>query len=144
MANNYTQGATLVHAASLVPDGAAAAVAIVNDRVTRGGSDDHAWQDFTLKVEDWNGDLYIGSNESLNEDDLVRLFKAITNAKLLTKSIDIEFSSWCDKLRPGEFSGAYARVLPDGEILWFGTGLGDLTDDQLRRLVGIRESPDIA
>lgn len=141
MANNYTQGAALVPSEYLVSGGAAAAMAIVDSRVTRDECDDDAWLDFTLEVENWNGSLYIGSGESLNEDDLVRFLTAITEAKLLIKSFDLEFASYCDKLRPGDFGGCCVRVLPDGELLWFSTNLADLTDEQFRCLANVREHP---
>lgn len=134
MANNYCQGATLVPANCFVSEGAQKAFAIYEKLVE---SDDF----YGVDVEFWNGDLYVGTGESFDEDAFSTFIDAIVAQGLLVKSFDLELASYCDKLRPHEFGGSYTRVLPSGEVLWFGTGLGDLTDDQLRHLINMRQNP---
>lgn len=134
MANNYTQGATLVPSNCFTPDGAKAAYALYEDLVVN--------CDFEgLDVELINDALYISTGESLDEAALSCFIDAVVQHELLIKSFDMEFASYCDKLRYGDFGGSVVRVLPDGELLWLSTNLADLTDEQFRHLVNVRERP---
>ena len=133
MANNYCQGATLIPANCFVPEGAQKAFAIYEKLAE---DDDF----YGVDVEPWlNGSLYVGTGENFDEDAFSTFIDAIVKQGLLVKSFDLELASYCDKLRPHEFGGSYVRVLPSGEVLWFGTSLSNLTDNQLRHLINVRK-----
>lgn len=134
MANNYTQGATIVPAACFVPDGAKTAYALYQDLIENSDF-------YGLDVELDGDSLYISTGESFDEEAFICFIDAVQQHELLIKSFDMEFASYCDKLRPGEFGGSCVRVLPIGKSLWLNTNVSDLTDEQLRHLINVRERP---
>jgi hypothetical protein len=148
MANNYESGATLIPAACFAPGGAETAVLIngelqdileQNDRPT-------AFDDYYAGCLDTemtgDGSLYLaGGDEYFCGLSFEYLIEKLAERKLLLKSFGISVAYYCSKLRPGEHGGVYYRALPSGELLSIGTQLDDLTDEQFRHLVAMRERP---
>ena len=148
MANNYESGAALAPAECFAPGGAEAAV-LINGELQDILAQDSCPGDFDDFINDCldiemsaDGSLYIASgSEFFCYPSFEYLIGKLAERKLILKSFDIQIAFTCSKLRPGEHGGVYYRALPDGEILAISTQLGDLTDEQLRLLVNIRERP---
>jgi len=148
MANNYESGATRVPADCFAPGGAEAAVLINGELQDILDQEDRPteFDDFYAGCLDLemggDGSLYISSGDEyfcwLSFEYLV---EKLAERKLLLKSFGLSVAYYCDKLRPDQHGGVYYRALPSGEVLSIGTQLDDLTDEQLRYLVNVREHP---
>ena len=148
MANNYETGAAHIPADCFAPGGAEAAVLINGDLQYLLTEDERPaeLEDFYasgLEVEmGRDGSLYLSSGEEyFCSPSLEYLIEKLAERKLIHKSFGLQIAYYCSKLRPDEHGGVYYRALPSGELLSIGTQLDDLTDDQLRHLVNVRERP---
>lgn len=143
-------GAALIPAECFAPQGAKTALIIYLELQEQLYQDNPPpeFQDFlvgglNLEITD-NGCVYICSGE---DDFCFRSFEylveELSDRNMLVKSFGLSTAFYCNKLRPGEHGGAYYRALPSGEILSLSTqALDDLTDEQFRHLVNVRESPE--
>ena len=148
MANNYESGATHVPADCFAPGGAEAAVLINGELQDILDQDDRPeeFDDFYAGCLDLemggDGSLYISSGDeyfcSLSFEYLI---EKLAERKLLIKSFGLSVAYYCSKLRPDEHGGVHYRALPSGEVLAISTQLDDLTDEQLRQIVNVRERP---
>lgn len=148
MANNYESGATQVPAACFAPGGAEAAVQIYSELQELLAQDDRPkeYDDFygdCLDLEaGGDGSLYLASgDEYFCPLSFEYLIEKLAERKLLLKSFGLSIAFYCSKLRPDEHGGVYYRALPTGEVLALSTQLDDLTDEQFRHLVDVRERP---
>lgn len=148
MANNYESGATHVTADCFAPGGAETAVLINGELQDILSQEDRPeeFEDFysdCLDVEmGSDGSLYISSgDEYFCSPSFEYLIEKLAERKLLIKSFGLSVAYYCSKLRPDEHGGVYYRALPSGEVLAISTQLDDLTDEQLRHLVNVREHP---
>lgn len=149
MANNYEAGATLAPADCFAPGGAEAAVLINGELQDILDQDDRPdeFDDYYAGCLDLemggDGSLYISSgDEYLCYNSFEYLIEKLAERKLLVKSFGLQIAFTCSKLRPNEHGGVYYRALPSGEVLAISTQLGDLTDEQFRHLVNVRERPN--
>ena len=148
MANNYESGATQVPADCFAPGGAEAAVLIYGELQDILSQDDRPeeFDDFYADCLDLemggDGSLFLSSGSEyfcpLSFDYLI---EKLTERKLLLKSFGLAVAFYCTKLRPDEHGGIYYRALPSGEVLAISTQLDDLTDEQFRHLLNVRERP---
>jgi hypothetical protein len=148
MANNYESGATHVPADCFAPGGAEAAV-LINGKL----QDILAQDDRPEEFDDYyagcldtemgaDGSLYLSSgDEYFCPLSFEYLIEKLADRKLLLKSFGMQVAFTCSKLRPDEHGGVYYRALPSGEVLAISTQLDDLSDEQFRYLVNVRESP---
>ena len=148
MANNYETGAAHIPADCFAPGGAEAAVLINGDLQCLLTEDERPaeLEDFYasgLEVEmGRDGSLYLSSgDEYFCSPSFEYLIEKLAERKLLSKSFGLQIAYYCSKLRPDEHGGVYYRALPSGELLSIGTQLDDLTDEQFRHLVNVREHP---
>ena len=148
MANNCESGATHVPADCFAPGGAEAAVLINGELQDILSQEDRPeeFDDFyagCLDVEmGRDGSLYLSSGEEyFCSPSFEYLIEKLAERKLLSKSFGLQIAYYCSKLRPDEHGGVYYRALPSGELLSIGTQLDDLTDEQFRHLVNVREHP---
>jgi len=134
MANNYSQGATLVPASSLAPGGAQAAEAILRDlyeAVFHSEDDDYVYGGLELEATD-KGDLYISSgDEYFCYESFRYLVEKLAEKQLIVKSFGIEVAHYCSKLRPDEFGGSYYRAMPDGTVIAVQTSMDHIPDSKL-------------
>ena len=148
MANNYESGATLVPANCFAPGGVEAAVLIngeLQDILSQGDRPEE-FDDFYAGCLDLemggDGSLYISSgDEYFCPLSFEYLIEKLAERKLLLKSFGLSIAFYCSKLRPDEHGGVYHRAMPSGEVLAISTQLDDLTDEQLRHLVNVRQRP---
>lgn len=152
MANNYTQGATLINRANLVcPDKIAKSWKLLCAAFDRAeecesqrinfpyeapgdGSDyGHSGMDVILMDD---GHLYIGSgDESMNDDLFINFIGTCLKAGWIKGSVGISLAFYCDKLRAGEFGGYHLRVFPEGSHIFLGTGtIESLSDEALKKM----------
>jgi hypothetical protein len=148
MANNYESGATRVPAGCFAPGGAEAAVLINGELQDILERDDRPeeFDDYYTGCLDTemgaDGSLYLSSgDEYFCPLSFEYLIAKLAERRLITKSFGIQLAYYCSKLRPDEHGGIYYRALPSGEVLAIGTQLDDLTDEQFRYLVNVRERP---
>ena len=148
MANNYESGATRVPADCFAPGGAEAAMLINNELQDILMRDDcpEEFDDFYAGGLDLEaggyGALYIASgDEYFCPLSFEYLTQKLAERKLLLKSFGLSVAFYCSKPRPDEHGGVYYRALPNGEVLVISTQLDDLTDEQFRYLINVRQSP---
>lgn len=155
MANNYESGAAHVPAECFAPGGAEAAAHINAELQEILEQELEAWfqDDRPQEYDDFytgclqteagsDGSLYIASgDEYFCFSSFEYLIDKLAERKLLLKSFGISIAYYCSKLRPDEHGGVYYRAFPDGEVLAISTCLDDLTDEQFRHLVDVRQHP---
>ncbi len=149
MANNYESGATRVPAACFAPGGAEAAVLINGELQDILAQDDRPdeFDDYHIGCLDTemgaDGSLYLSSgDEYFCYPSFEYLIEKLAERKLIAKSFGISVAYYCSQLRINEHGGCYYRAMPSGEVLAIGTQLDDLSDEQFRQLVNVRNRPD--
>jgi hypothetical protein len=152
MANNYTQGATLINSVNLVaPDKidkdwnllcaafdraeecASQKINFPYEAPGDGSDCGHSGLDIRL-LDD--GHLYISSgDESFNDDLFIKFIGTCVRAGWVNASVGISLAFFCDKLRADQFGGYHIRVLLDGSSVVIGTGsLESVSDDTLKAM----------
>jgi hypothetical protein len=152
MANNYTQGATLVPAANVLQpqkimkawEVLCAAFERAEERGINfpyevpGDGSDYGSSGLVIELSSC-GDLYIGSDEeSMNGDLFINFIGTCIKAGWIKGSVGISLAYFCDKLRADAFGGYHLRVLTDGTGISIGTGtLEMMSGEDLRKILSI-------
>jgi hypothetical protein len=155
MANNYTQGATIINAANVLqPEKIVKAWDVLHDAFERadqcesqkinfpyeapGDGSDYGSSSLEIRLLD-DGNLYISSGEeSMNDDLFINFIGTCIRAGWIKGSVGISLAYFCDRLRADSFGGYYIRVLPDGSAIQVGTGwLECMSDETLKKINSI-------